>query len=107
MNAWEPRSSEPTLRRPIDGGEVAFRLLQWAAAFSLIWIGLSTAGLLPSPALIDRGFGVVSAAVARVQLPARPKLTPLVTGQYTFTVARDSGEWRIKSWKAEMDGKLG
>jgi hypothetical protein len=34
-------------------------------------------------------------------------LTPLVTGQYTFTVARAGDEWRIKQWKAEMDGKLG
>ena len=35
------------------------------------------------------------------------QLTPLVTGQYTFTVARAAGDWRIKNWKAEMDGKLG
>jgi hypothetical protein len=35
------------------------------------------------------------------------KLTPLVTGQYTFTVASAAGDWRIQNWKAEMDGKLG
>ena len=35
------------------------------------------------------------------------RLTPVVTGQYTFAVARTSGDWRIKNWKAEMDGKVG
>ncbi len=35
------------------------------------------------------------------------KLTPVVTGQYTFAASKPAGEWRIKSWKAEMDGSLG
>src|SRR5262245_16606695 len=35
------------------------------------------------------------------------RLTPAVTGEYTITVARASGNWRIKNWKAEMDGKVG
>ena len=35
------------------------------------------------------------------------RLTPVVTGQYTFTVSSVAGDWRIKNWKAEMDGKVG
>jgi hypothetical protein len=35
------------------------------------------------------------------------KISAIVTGQYTFTVAKRAGDWRIKNWKAEMDGKLG
>ena len=36
------------------------------------------------------------------------KLTPVVTGQYTFAVARAAnGPWRICNWKAELDGQLG
>ena len=43
---------------------VAYRLLQWAAAVALMWIGLSTAGLLPSFALADRVLAPVSASIA-------------------------------------------
>lgn len=32
------------------------------------------------------------------------RLTPVVTGQYTFTTARRDGGWRICRWKAEADG---
>jgi uncharacterized protein len=61
--------------------EAAFRLLQWAGAASLIWIGLSTSGLLPSPAVLDRGLFAVSNAVMRAgrALPRR-ELVPLVAG---------------------------
>jgi len=45
---------------------LAYRLLQWAAAVSLMWIGLSTAGLLPSFAAADRVLAPVSAAVGNV-----------------------------------------
>ena len=34
--------------------EIAFRILQWAGAIALMWIGLATAGLMPSFALLDR-----------------------------------------------------
>ena len=34
--------------------EMAFRVLQWAGASALMWIGLSTAGLMPSLRLLDR-----------------------------------------------------
>jgi len=36
------------------------------------------------------------------------KLTPVVTGKYTFAVAREAnGQWRICNWKVDLDGKLG
>lgn len=38
----------------------AYRLLQWAGAVTLMWIGLSVAGLLPSLAVIDRHVAVLS-----------------------------------------------
>lgn len=34
--------------------EAAFRLLQWAGAVALMWIGLSTAGVMPAFASLDR-----------------------------------------------------
>jgi sulfite exporter TauE/SafE len=34
--------------------EAAFRLLQWAGAVALIWIGLSTAGIMPAFVALDR-----------------------------------------------------
>lgn len=34
--------------------EIAYRVMQWAAAASLVWIGLSVAGLLPAMAALDR-----------------------------------------------------
>lgn len=61
--------------------DVAFRLLQWAGATSLIWVGLSTAGLLPSLALVDRGLTSVADAVARMHAKAqRRAFVPLVSG---------------------------
>jgi len=61
--------------------ELAFRLLQWAAASSLIWIGLSTAGLVPSIALVDRGLASVADWVARTNASAqRRTLVPLASG---------------------------
>ena len=46
--------------------EIAFRVLQWAGAIALMWIGLATAGLMPSFALIDRYMLAVSDRVARL-----------------------------------------
>lgn len=61
--------------------EAAFRLLQWAAAASLIWIGLSTAGLVPSLTLLDRSFASVSAGIGRMRVDAAPRhALPLVAG---------------------------
>lgn len=46
--------------------EIAFRILQWAGAVALMWIGLATAGLMPSFALFDRYMLAVSDRVARL-----------------------------------------
>lgn len=45
---------------------VAFKLLQWAGAVSLMWIGLSTAGLMPSIALADRILAPISGTIGRL-----------------------------------------
>lgn len=44
--------------------EVAFRLLQWGGAVALMWIGLSTAGVLPGPSWLDRVLSPVSNRIA-------------------------------------------
>ncbi|MGD9785761.1 MAG: sulfite exporter TauE/SafE family protein [Hyphomicrobiaceae bacterium] len=49
----------------------AFRILQWFAAVVLIWLGLTFAGLLPMPALVDRLVARVSATLARALEPLR------------------------------------
>lgn len=49
--------------------ELAFRLAQWAGAVALMWIGLSTAGLLPSLSVVDRVMAPVAARVARAVRP--------------------------------------
>jgi sulfite exporter TauE/SafE len=61
--------------------EAAFRLLQWAAAASLIWIGMSTAGLLPSLTILDRSFAVVAGGVGRMPSSSTPRhALPLIAG---------------------------
>lgn len=61
--------------------EVAFRLLQWAGAVSLVWIGLSTAGVLPSLRVMDRVFAAASAGIARLSFGARrAELVALMSG---------------------------
>jgi sulfite exporter TauE/SafE len=44
----------------------AYRLLQWAGAVTLMWIGLSVAGLLPSLSLLDRYVAVFSGWISKV-----------------------------------------
>ncbi len=51
--------------------ELAFRLAQWAGAVALMWIGLSTAGLLPALNGIDRLLSPVANFLARLTRPAR------------------------------------
>jgi sulfite exporter TauE/SafE len=61
--------------------DAAFRLLQWAGATSLIWIGLSTAGLLPSITVLDRGFAAISGNIARAGVASpRRELVPFASG---------------------------
>lgn len=61
--------------------ELAFRLVQWAGAVALMWIGLSTAGLLPPMSRIDRLLspmaGTLAAATRHVQ---GATLAPLASG---------------------------
>ena len=51
-------------------------------AASLIWIGLSTAGLLPSITVLDRGFAAISGSIARagVACARGETLVPLTAG---------------------------
>jgi len=61
--------------------DTAFRLLQWAAAASLIWIGLSTAGLVPSIALIDRGLTSIADGLARLHSRSQRRVyVPILSG---------------------------
>lgn len=53
--------------------ESAYRLLQWSAAVSLGWIGLSVAGLLPSLSFLDR----LLAPISRAMLT--PRIAPLAS----------------------------
>jgi uncharacterized protein len=43
----------------------AYRLLQWAGAAALMWVGLSTAGLVPAVSGLDRLLSPVSNFIAR------------------------------------------
>jgi sulfite exporter TauE/SafE len=49
--------------------EIAFRLVQWAGAVALMWIGLSTAGLLPPLSLLDRALAPLADRLARTAVP--------------------------------------
>jgi len=61
--------------------DAAFRLLQWGGAAALIWVGLSTAGLLPSVAYFDRALSGVADAVARSSSGRnRRPSSPLLSG---------------------------
>lgn len=60
--------------------ELAFRMAQWAAAVALMWIGLSTAGLLPSIAGLDRVLAPVSNVVAKLALPRGRTPAAFVSG---------------------------
>lgn len=61
--------------------EAAFRLLQWAGTASIIWVGLSTAGMVPSITILDRGFASLSASIGRAgaTLP-RSEFAPIAAG---------------------------
>jgi hypothetical protein len=60
----------------------AFNAMRVAGATVLIWIGLSTAGFLPSPALFDRWAAPVANAViaASRALPTGATAAPIVVG---------------------------
>jgi sulfite exporter TauE/SafE len=56
----------------------AFQILRAAGAATLVWIGLSTTGLLPSPAILDRWAAPVAGSVLRASR-ALPGGTPSAT----------------------------
>jgi uncharacterized protein len=60
----------------------AYRLLQWAGAVTLMWIGLSVAGLLPSLAQLDRPVAALSARVGGLMSRLRrfPVAGPFAAG---------------------------
>jgi hypothetical protein len=59
----------------------AYRVLQWAAAAAVVWLGLTLAGLVPMPAAVDRLVGRVSAILARTLAPLRSSAAgPYVAG---------------------------
>lgn len=60
--------------------DAAFRLAQWAGAAALMWIGLSTAGLLPPLAAMDRLLAPLSASLARIARPSRNRYVAALTG---------------------------
>jgi len=61
---------------------LAARILQWAAAVSLMWIGLSIAGLMPAVAALNGPLTGLSGMASRLLAPARkrPFLAPLAAG---------------------------
>jgi sulfite exporter TauE/SafE len=60
--------------------EIAFRLLQWAGAVALMWIGLSTAGLLPPLSALDRLLAPVGRLVARLPAPFASRPLAAISG---------------------------
>jgi len=59
-----------------------YELFRWGAAAALMWVGLSVAGLLPSPAALDRRLGRVSVRANEVagRLRGARHLGPLAAG---------------------------
>lgn len=66
----------------------AYRVMQWAAAVSLMFIGLSIAGLMPAVAGIDNRIATLSGTLEKVLAPLRrrPVLGPFATG-FTWGVS--------------------
>lgn len=60
--------------------EIAFRLMQWAAAGTLAWIGLATAGLVPVMAGLDRFAAPVGARIAALAPIGAGAATPIAAG---------------------------
>lgn len=58
--------------------EAAFRLVHWAGAVALLWIGLSMAGLLPALSGLDRLLAPLSNAVARATRAPRGRTASAV-----------------------------
>jgi sulfite exporter TauE/SafE len=60
--------------------EGAHLLMRWAAAMTLVWVGLSTMGLMPSPAIVGH------AMLPRISLPRRSTPMPVFAGRFAAGV---------------------
>lgn len=54
-------------------GGFSFAVMQWAAAATMLWIGLVTAGAMPRLSLLERGLSHVADTVERVTMPLRKR----------------------------------
>jgi uncharacterized protein len=56
-------------------GGISFEVMQWAAAISLMWMGLVLAGAMPRLALLDRGVSYLARAFDTIAEPLRKRRT--------------------------------
>ena len=52
--------------------EIAHNVMRWAAGATLMWIGLSVAGLAPSPSALDGVTRAISERLARIRMSPEP-----------------------------------
>lgn len=64
--------------------EIAFRFIQWAGAAALMWIGLSTAGLLPPISAMDRMMAPMANRLARLASPLLGRGATALAGGLTW-----------------------
>lgn len=65
-------------------GGISFEVMQWAAAVSLMWMGLVLAGAVPHLAFLDRGVSYLAQAFDAVAAPLRARRT---AGPYALGIA--------------------
>ncbi|MBS0249961.1 MAG: sulfite exporter TauE/SafE family protein [Proteobacteria bacterium] len=56
-------------------GGISFEVMQWAAAVSLMWMGLVLAGVVPNLALLDRGLCYLAQTFDTIAAPLRARRT--------------------------------
>ncbi len=63
-------------------GGLSFAVMQWAAAVTLMWMGLVIAGAMPRTSLLDRGWSYIASTVETLAMPLRRKRTagPIALG---------------------------
>ncbi|HML29954.1 MAG TPA: sulfite exporter TauE/SafE family protein, partial [Hyphomicrobium sp.] len=65
-------------------GGISFEVMQWAAAASLMWMGLVLAGAVPSLAFLDRGMSYIAQTFDTIAAPLRANRT---AGAYVLGIA--------------------
>ncbi len=65
-------------------GGISFGVMQWAAAVSLMWMGLVLAGAMPSLSLLDRGMSYLARGLDTITAPLRTRRT---AGPYALGIA--------------------